>query len=344
VLGTGCLGGKVDTVADIQSGLTEACAQSGPSVVSITAGSYSLSGTLTVDCTSAPNDGVVLRPIGGQVIILRGNTTDQPVFTVKSPHNTFQDLRIEDSRTAFLLDSGADFTTIRGVFFTSNKTRNGDDVILVRSSHNTIEANAIFHNSDKKSGTSAIHVKDSHDNVIAMNAIVGPFVSMVWVEGTAGGTTFIDHNTISMRKSDDPGGVVMRLQNAAGLCVRNNILHGRSDSTGLALDNVTLADAQSCNGSQSVNNVNANSGTACSGSGCATLCTSAGPLCDRSDSVDFSFALCLDSESTLIDAGLDVGYDLWDSSPLLFNGSAPEVGARESGVGRSFGGTLSFCP
>jgi hypothetical protein len=54
--------------------------------------------------------------------------------------------------------------------------------------------------------------------------------------------------------------------------------------------------------------------------------------------------LCIDAVSDLVDSGTDLGYDMRDFSALDYQGAAPEVGARESGVSREYGGVPSVCP
>jgi hypothetical protein len=70
-----------------------------------------------------------------------------------------------------------------------------------------------------------------------------------------------------------------------------------------------------------------------------------GPACDLG--VDPGFAgddLCLAPASLLVDGGEETGADLVDGDPALFIGAAPDVGARESGSSRSYGGSASVCP
>jgi hypothetical protein len=86
-------------------------------------------------------------------------------------------------------------------------------------------------------------------------------------------------------------------------------------------------------------------GAACSGTGCSSNCTGGKVLCDRTNTPGFqNEEMCLVSGSGLIDTGLDVGLDMWDDSSYDFNGVAPEVGARESGTSRTYGGVISSCP
>jgi hypothetical protein len=181
------------------------------------------------------------------------------------------------------------------------------------------------------------------DSTLGMNVIYGPFASAVRIENVAGGITRLDHTSIHLEGSFASTGI--DLQAVQNLCYRNNIVHGNAtDTTGLSLTGVTLADPADCDGIASGNNVNLNHQAECSGPDCATLCTGSA-MCDNSDSPMFlDPTLCLDPSSDLVDAGTDLGYDMNDFSDSDFHGQGPEVGARESGVLRVYGHVSSSCP
>jgi len=158
--------------------------------------------------------------------------------------------------------------------------------------------------------------------------------------GADGGTTIVDHNTVW--GTGPSSTTVVSMSDVTGLCFRNNVLFSSDASLGLALDDVTFS--ASCGVASVQNNVNYGNGADCSGSQCALYCTSGG-MCDRA--VDPSLAwpsLCLPKANALVDSGLKLGYDMWDGDVALYNGLAPDVGARESGVTRTYGGTASSCP
>jgi hypothetical protein len=131
------------------------------------------------------------------------------------------------------------------------------------------------------------------------------------------------------------------------------VVYGDGTSTGLYLMGAATAFAlaTSCAGYRATNNVNRNHVLGCAGDAgnCTNYCTApVGTirLCDLA--VDPGWAnpeLCLlPAFNDLIDAGLDLGYDLLDDGPPLFFGSAPDVGAREAGTSRRYGAYLSTCP
>jgi hypothetical protein len=97
--------------------------------------------------------------------------------------------------------------------------------------------------------------------------------------------------------------------------------------------------------------VNRNHLLACAGDAgdCASYCaSSAGSfrLCNLA--VDPGWVnpdLCLlPAFNDLVDAGIDLGYDLVDGLPETFVGAGPDVGAREYGASRTYAGYTSSCP
>ena len=182
-----------------------------------------------------------------------------------------------------------------------------------------------------------------------MNIIYGPFDNAIFLDGAGGTATFVDHNSIWL--TGELGSTGVNLQNASGICYRNNIVYGDNDSTGLDLDTVSFGSSGDCGGAATQNNVNLNHNTICKevNTECADYCAGGGILCDVSDDPNFQDEhLCITPvANALINAGIDVGYDMVDDDPDVekYNGSAPEVGARESGVSRMYGGVTSpACP
>ena len=128
-----------------------------------------------------------------------------------------------------------------------------------------------------------------------------------------------------------------------------NVIWGDGTTVGLFIRN-SSALSGNCPVLGSGVNVTENHATQCSGFDCTGKCP--GPMCDRTDDPGYSLApageeplLCLRPGTTpLINGGTDIGYDMWDGDPANYNGVAPEVGARESGVSRDYAGLISACP
>jgi hypothetical protein len=216
-------------------------------------------------------------------------------------------------------------------------------MIVVSSDNNAIEANR-FYNYARSRGGVAIRV-NGENNEISMNAIYGPFATALTVQGvgTGGGITHVDNNSIMLTANLTSTGITFN--STSGICYRNNIVWGNSASTGLSLVNMRVASTVECGGIGTENNANVNSRTGCSGNGCSSFCSGNKAMCDRSNSPAFQDEqMCLGTSSGLIDTGLEVGLDMWDGSSLTFKGTAPDVGARESGTSRTYGGVVSTCP
>ena len=339
----GC-GDTISNPGHLKQAITEAYASDGHETISIHGGTYNLADTLLLDecddaaCTGNEPFGLTLQPLDDTpVVITMGAGT---AVEVRTGNNVLFGLELRDTQDGIMLPVGPDAggNTVSHMLF-SNPTTGPRDTLQVGSDGNTIEANR-FENASGTAGTTAIAVSGA-DSVIAMNAIHGPYAAAISVD-TAGGTTLLDHNSLML--AEDLAGTGVSLTSSM-LCLRNNIIYGDGTTIGYALDTATLGDAAACGGSATGNNVNLNHATDCNGADCMAACDGGGVLCDLTDDPGFSNAgLCLDAASLLIDAGLDLGYDLWDSDPLPFNSTAPEVGARESAVSRRFGGVVSNCP
>lgn len=163
----------------------------------------------------------------------------------------------------------------------------------------------------------------------------------------------IDQNSIWL--SGNSRGIGFWSEAAASVCYRSNIIWGSGFSTGLQLDGITLS--ATCPMAPSNDNVARNHLVTCTGNQCAGNCAGAvnptGPMCNLTTDPGYSLAtnaerpfLCLRPApgNLLIDAGPNLGYHMIDNSTALFNGAAPDIGARESGATRAFGGAPSICP
>jgi hypothetical protein len=196
-------------------------------------------------------------------------------------------------------------------------------------------------------------VVEAPGNTVAMNLVVGPFdwaILFNFISTTS--PTFVDHNSVRITEGLGGGGIF--LNNAGRYCYRNNIVYGDGSSTGLFIGGSTTFDTnQACLGARGQNNVNIYNQTACVDAGCAFFCAGTNPevdLCDLSTDPGWTDPadpnLCL-NPGVLIDGGLVTGqvYDFNDATVTPdYVGAAPDVGARESGTSRNYGGISSSCP
>jgi hypothetical protein len=167
-------------------------------------------------------------------------------------------------------------------------------------------------------------------------------------------TTPIDHNSVNLdgARAGFAGAMVgIRIHDATNLCYRNNIVSGGFNTTGLDLDNITFGATGACGTTLSVGQ-NLVHGTTfrCVGLPCNARCssTTGGAMCNLTGDPGFADDpwLCLAAEAdVLIDTGIQTSWDMWDDpgDTNLFSGPGPEVGAREHGVARTFGGERSDC-
>jgi hypothetical protein len=139
------------------------------------------------------------------------------------------------------------------------------------------------------------------------------------------------------------------------VCFRNNIVRGTSGifgTVGLELCNAMPAGlCWPSSGSNVIIGNQVQCAPSCSGTiggRCDDLCGALGrTFCDLDIDPGFvGSALCLtDGSNPLINTyGRNAGWDMFDASESnLWDGAAPEVGAREHGVSRVFGGLPSTC-
>ncbi|MFC1611298.1 DUF4215 domain-containing protein [Myxococcota bacterium] len=349
---TECSGGPLDSLTQISGALADAHGMNGHAVISIHAGIYLVDEPLVLDecggeCTDGRPFGVTLRPVDGDNVIFRDAVDRGALFQVRTGNNMLTGFVFQDVDYAIELLAGVDAgdNVIHHILF-ENVAVPPRTAIKVSSKHNTIEANR-FANLSGSQGERAAEVK-IEGNTIAMNVIFGPFKETLKLKGTGDvDITFVDHNSLWV--VGQPASTAVLIEDLSGLCYRNNIIYGDGQSIGIELKrSIELADSADCGGRMTKNNINGNHDVECLDDllgQCDTFCASAGPMCDLDHDPEFSDeGLCLPPGSPLIDAGLDVGYDTWDSSPLGFNGEMPDLGARESGAARAYGGEVSFCP
>jgi hypothetical protein len=187
-----------------------------------------------------------------------------------------------------------------------------------------------------------------------MNVVSGRFKESIRIEGELG-VPRLQHNTVIQGADSDTVTlpVSYSLVDTAAFCFRNNLAYNRGETSnayGLFVSGSAVADATQCGLPPAAErNALERFTTRCLGEACGTVCPESGigPLCDIPPPffLDFSVTLpCVQSVGPLKDAGSFVADDMADGRDELFLGAAPEVGARESGTGRKFGGLYSWCP
>lgn len=355
---SGCTGGAIDSLTQIQAALGEAWSAGARRTISIHGGSYAPNASYVLDecggaCSGGRPYGVVLQPLPGETVCFTPTGTF-PVFDVVTGQNELVDLCFQDATQAYRLQAGSDAGGNRVV---RNRLENGvttpGELIQVESSGNAILANR-FRCADSLLGSRAIYVLEQ-GNILAMNVIRGPFAWAIQANGFPSSTqiTRIDHNSIDITGGQGGGGVY--ISSAGDICYRNNIVSGDTSSTGLALTQVTFASGADCGGVRAAGNVNRGHATACTDifSECASYCngsSSTVDLCDLTTDPGWTGDdLCLRPPSNpLIDAASEPAgqtYDHRDETPAVdYVGSGPDIGAREAGSTRRYGGLDSTCP
>jgi hypothetical protein len=177
-------------------------------------------------------------------------------------------------------------------------------------------------------------------NDAVMNLVIGDFdVAIHYAIAT--GANRIDHNSVHLRLGNGTALMIISANPQNDFCLRNNIFAGNAASVGVDFSNATRI--RSCDGVGSGSNSVVAHGTTCQ-TRCID-CDGNGPACDLSIDPGFtSDDLCLPPGNGLIDEGRDVGADMVDGDPADWLGTAPEVGAREAGSTRTYGGSVSTCP
>ena len=134
------------------------------------------------------------------------------------------------------------------------------------------------------------------------------------------------------------GGAAPLSLNSVGICARDVVYSGLS----VAGTNTLVA----CAGG-SRKNANLGSCAPAASVTCSTHCNAGDrALCDTIATPSFEAdGTCPLATSVLVDAGADLGLDLVDNDPAaFFLGAAPDLGGRERGSSRVYGGTSYSCP
>ncbi|MCC7383631.1 MAG: DUF4215 domain-containing protein [Deltaproteobacteria bacterium] len=340
-------GPPIDSAARIQQAINQAYrARGGPEVVSIQPGTFPAASEILLDecangCQGGPS-GIVLRPLSGQVVLVgRG-------IRVRSGNNRLEGFTIAGARQAIFLEASratSGGNTVVGMAI-ENENLPPEVAILVESDDNQILANRIASFSGQ-TGQAGLQIDGATATTFAMNVIFGRFAAAISIASVGGGApTLIDQNSVAIL-----AGTGIEADRVSDLCVRSNIIGGAGSTIGLQLQGVTLSNA--CPTTASGNNAVIGSLLQCSGFSCQALCDNGGALCDRTGDPGWSQApsgdvagLCLRpaGATAYVDAGIDLGYDLVDGAPETFTGIGPDMGARETGTARRYGGVLSSCP
>jgi len=345
----GCTGGPIDSQASLQAALELAWSQDGHERIGLPAGPIALSGSCLVldECGGAPcvepePFGVTLAPVGAEAVL--DASACAVAVHVLTGRNVLQGLRIEEALQAVQLDVADEtgLNELRGLMI-RNRTRVPGVMVQVSSPGARLEGNALL-NLTGQTGGSAL-LADGQGLALIGNLVVGAFNYALDLQGLTliSSTNFIDHNTVRLLGA---AGTALRMNVVRRLCYRNNLIAGNGGSIGMDLKGVVLA--LDCPGSGTANNDNVQHLTPCTGNACNVNCTSGAFMCDLALPPGFAdpepWEGCLGAASGLVDRGVDLGYDLWEGNPASFAGAAPDVGAREDGTTRAYGGVPSTCP
>jgi len=345
----GCTGGAIDSQAALEAALALAWAQDGHEAIGLAAGPIALSGAcLVLDecggvaCTGGKPFGVTLAPLGAEAV-LDASACELAVH-VRTGKNVLRGLRIEEPLRAILLDAAdaVGQNELDGLMLRS-QVRVPGVMLQVSSPGNRLTRSALL-NQGAQPGEAALSVTGQGTRLVG-NLFAGAFARGVNMESMtlAGTLNVFDHNTVRLLGTS---GTALRMNTVRNLCYRNNLVAGNGGSIGYDLKGVVLSLA--CEGSGTAYNANAGHLTACTGNSCNSACTNGGPMCDLVALPDFAdpeaWEACLGAGSGLIDGAVDLGYDQWDGDPARFRGAGPDVGAREDGTTRSYGGIPSTCP
>lgn len=350
---TGC--GAEITATTLQQAVTEVTANAtGPEVIALVAGAYDLTGTVTVNEGGASPLGFTLRPLSGVVEIgmAAGVTGSARVFfDVKTKNVRIEGLSFLNAYTGVNIENGADDAVVSRCEFVDDSSSTLLSRFVASNALRTIvDGNAFYSRSTTTSADSAISLQQH--GTVAGNVISGKYTTAIKVAGAAGGTVKIDNNTIDVAAQS----TAVYLEGSTGLCLRNNLISGPgvgSNTTGYFLSGIVFGDTAVCGDISEKNNVVvagahrvvtncSDATTECSLTDCGTA--GVNKLCASETYPGFDENYCLPAASPLADIGLPTGYDLVDGDPALFLGVAPDLGARESGSHRTYGGITTSCP
>lgn len=359
---TGCAGGAIDGVFQLEVAIAEAHSTPGRERIRVLGNtapdSYEVTSTIVIDecgttCANGLPHGVIIEPLASSVCFTSSGAF--PIFEVVTGQNEFRGLCFDNVSQAYLLGSGDDAgSNLISHNWFDNTTATPFFTIEIQSGENEILANRFLCQAAIP-GTTAIYVSQK-GNTIAMNAISGGYDWAVLLTSfpTANSweTSFFDHNSIQVTGA----GVGVFINAVAALCYRNNIIYGNGSSTGLWVAGVSFASMANCNGVRGEGNVNQNHAVACTGFDCATHCTgiaTGSDLCDLALDPGWTDSeLCLQPPTNppngLVDSAVVPVFSPYDHNDddlsSSYYGSGPDVGAREAGTTRYYGALPSACP
>ena len=321
-----CLGGPIDSAAQLEAAFQYAASTPEHDVMAMRPGRYVFPDLIEISV----KDGVTLQPPpGGQVEIQGG-------FRVISSNNVIQGLAFVDTDAAVIIEG--DKNTVRGIEV-RGETVAPRAAIEVLGEQNLVTANRVV---SRVAGpdSAGVVVNGGDDNTLTMNVVIGDLGAGFRVASQ--GRQDIDQNTVWITGGAGTAMVLLSLGSPgppASFCVRNNILAGQAGSTGLDLGSSIRFGG--CGGKPSSRNAVVGHGIRCTGE--CSECDGGG-LCDLDEDPGFLNDHVCVTGTALVDGGLELGLDLVDGDPLNFLGIAPDVGARETGSSRSYGGSASDCP
>lgn len=315
---SGC-GPVIDTPEALVGAVADANARDVATTIAIPAGTYALTAPLVL---SGP--AITLEPLDG-VVRLSGDVA----VRVEAAGSTVRNLAFVDVTIAAVIDA-------QDVTFSGNavraETRAGAALVQVAAARARVSAN---HFLSTPTSQSAIVIEGAQDTRVEMNVIDGAYTYAIDVD-RPGGALKLDQNSLRLSAGT---GVRFDARPNADLCVRNNAIVVDANATAYAI--VMQARFGACDAIDTGHNAVGGAGTPCSGT--CDLCAGAGPLC-AAEAAFADEALCPATGSALIDDGADLGLDLVDDDEARFLGARPDVGAREAGSTRAFGGAASTCP
>ncbi|MHC5115356.1 MAG: DUF4215 domain-containing protein, partial [Planctomycetota bacterium] len=346
---TQCLGGQIVDSATLEGAIIEAGLTPEHDIIGLVGGTYVMDAAVAIDeCTgscSGTEPGMTLQPVGDDQVIIDGSgISNRAIFDVGSPNVRITGLTFVASASAIQL-STADYGEVDHNAFIYTAVTPTKVVDVKASLRPHIHSNLID-NSSGNSGSSGIDVADSPGSRVEMNAIWGEFSRAIRMQqvSPAPEPAYLDHNTIHAPVGT---GIGVELFEHEDLCARGNVLANLSLAWSLTRSPVTLAS--NCTGPNSQDNVVFNAASQCFGGDCDIVCDGGLPLCELTfdpglDTGVLAPRMCVDPGGNAFDAAQASVVDMVDGDPLDYLDSAPELGAREAGATRVYGGTPSTCP
>jgi hypothetical protein len=296
--------------------------------------------TMTQGAPKLEDDaGVTIRQVAGATLTVDSGG-DRLVFEVNSDNNVIDGVRVVNASNARdLVQINGDDNTVQDCVFEGFERRgifiNGGDNAQIL--HNTVTGGT----DSQANEVGAIIVRDSLGSVVAGNTIAGNAMDGLQIRKVTG--LMVDHNTIA----DNGGsGVELYGDDSTGLCLRNNNVTGNANFALNADKVVTFDTSGTCTAPLSAgpaygNNDFDNGDGSCGGDQCLVCaCLPSGSFWEHSVDPQYTSTSTGDQDlycpaaSTLIDTGHDlVSYDQNGDAPGDFNGTAPDIGSRETGPG-----------